>query len=248
MPLSIDLNCDMGEGCDSDFLIMPYISSANIACGGHAGDDETMRTTMLLAQQYNVQIGAHPSYPDKEHFGRKKIDCSIDEIKRFIHDQVTHFLEIAQELHMHVSHVKPHGALYNASADDMQIALAIAETIKHLREDLILYGLSNSCSGQAAEQVGLRFCSEVFADRTYTDQGRLTPRTSSNAMIEEVGDSLNQVLQIIKEQKVITTTGNSVAIYADTICIHGDGAHAVEFAKAIQEGLKANHIDIASWK
>jgi UPF0271 protein len=243
--LSIDLNCDMGEGFDSDYLIMPFISSANIACGGHAGNAESMRETILLAMKHGVRIGAHPTYPDKQYFGRKKIDCSIDEIKHFIHEQLTHFLHIANELNATVSHVKPHGALYNASADDMQIALAIAETIKNFREDLILYGLSNSCSGKAAEQVGLRFCSEVFADRTYTDQGRLTPRSSSNALMEDVTDSLKQVLYIIKQQEVISTTGYAVAIHADTICIHGDGAHAVEFAKAIHEGMNVNQIKIS---
>ena len=248
MPLSIDLNCDMGEGFNSDAWIMPFISSANIACGGHAGDDESMRKTILLAKEYGVQIGAHPSYPDKKHFGRKKMDCSVEDIHQMMHEQLTQFLHIATELNAHVTHVKPHGALYNASADDMQIAITIAESIKQIREDLILFGLPNSCSSLAADQVGIRFCNEVFADRTYTNDGRLTPRSSANALIKNTEDALNQVLHMIKNNTVISTTGHPIHIHADTVCIHGDGAHAVAFAKAIYRGLKENEIKISPCK
>ncbi len=242
----IDLNCDMGEGFDADELIMPYISSANIACGVHAGDVQTMHKTIKLAMNHHVAIGAHPSYPDREGFGRNEMNLSTDDIFKVVKAQIETINTIAEYLGASLHHVKPHGALYNRSAKDYGAATAIAKAVAAVNPNLILYGLSNSESEKAALDCKLKFYAEVFADRTYTDEGLLTPRSKINAMIESSKDSLNQILRIINEGVVLSTSGKSIPIKADTICIHGDGEHAVEFVKTINEGLKKSNIKISN--
>lgn len=244
----IDLNCDMGEGYTTDALIMPLISSANIASGYHAGGGELMRETIRLAIQHGVAIGAHPSFDDKEGFGRREMQLSSDEIYRLVKEQINIIRKTAAEEGASLHHVKPHGALYNMAAKDAKIANAISRAIKTIDPSLILYGLPNSVSETSAAQYGLQFYREVFSDRTYTDEGLLTPRSQPNAMIESAEQSIEQVLQIILQETIISTSGHKISIKADTVCIHGDGEHAVEFAQMINKALHQNNITISAIK
>lgn len=242
MPKTIDLNCDMGEGYDTDELIMPFISSANIACGYHAGDESTIQRTVALALKYNVAVGAHPSYPDKINFGRKEMAMSPEEVYNMIFIQINLVKSIAEKQGVQMHHVKPHGALYNSAAVNPDLASAIVRAIKSIDENLILYGLPYSELEKAALKDGVRFAAEVFSDRTYTDEGRLTPRTDPNAMIIDANDSIHQVLQMINDGAILSTNKKIIQIKANTICIHGDGQHAVEFAEKISVSLNNNNI------
>ena len=238
----IDLNCDMGEGYDSDALIMPFISSANIACGYHAGDENTMIRTISLARKQGVAIGAHPSYPDRENFGRKKMSLSADEVYQLVTDQLRILHDIASDMGMPLHHVKPHGALYNTAASDSAIATAIAHAVADFDARMILYGLANSASGPAAQKLGLKFWNEAFADRTYTDEGLLTPRSETGALIENDEAAIAQVWQMLEAGTVLSTNEKAVSLEPDTICIHGDGAHAVAFAQKIHASLQEKGI------
>ena len=236
--LLFDVNCDMGEGIGNDELIMPYINSANIACGYHAGDEETMRQTILLAKKYNVNIGAHPSFLDRENFGRREINKSLKEVYELVSAQINLLQKIVSGNNAELHHVKPHGALYNMAAKDKVLAQAIAKAVKDIDENLILFGLSNSFLISEAKAIGLKTASEVFADRTYREDGSLTPRLHANAMIEDADEAIQQVLMMVKQQKVKTVSGKEIPIVAETICIHGDGKNAVEFAKKIHSILQ----------
>jgi UPF0271 protein len=242
----VDLNCDLGEGCTTDEDIMPFISSANIACGYHAGDEATIKKTLSLAKKFQVAVGAHPSYPDRANFGRKEMDLPIQEIKSLVIEQVRLVQSLAEAIGLTLHHVKPHGALYNKAAKDEETARAIAEAVYAINPSLILFGLANSESGKAAKKVGLQFYNEVFADRTYTDQGQLTPRTEANAMITTDEEAIRQVMQMLQEETVTSKNGKTISIQADTICIHGDGEHAVSFAKHINTLIKNSNIKISS--
>lgn len=242
----VDLNCDLGEGCTNDEAIMPFISSANIACGYHAGDEKTIRETLLLAKKYNVAVGAHPSYPDRANFGRLDMNLGKEELKKIVIDQILLIKRLAEEKSLPLHHIKPHGALYNRSATDREVAMTITEAVQSIDDSLLLYGLANSESEKIAKELGITFYNEVFADRTYTDEGKLTPRTMPNALIESADASLQQVSLMLQKGEVISTTGKNVPIKVDTICIHGDGPHAVEFAKQIHQLISASHIKICS--
>lgn len=235
--LVCDFNCDMGEGIGQDELIMPYISSVNIACGFHAGDEGTMFNTILLAQKYKVKIGAHPSFADRENFGRTNIHKTPSEVYHLIQQQITALLEIAVSCDTSLQHVKPHGALYNLAAKDKSLAAAIACAVKDMDENLVVFGLSGSYIISEAQAIGLKTANEVFADRTYQEDGTLTPRTALNALIEDTEQCKQQVMGMINNGKVMTVTRKEIKIIAETICIHGDGSHAVKFAKAIHEIL-----------
>ena len=241
---SIDLNCDLGEGLSTDALIIPLISSANIACGYHAGDADTMKRTIELCLQHNVAIGAHPSWPDRENFGRTEMQKSATEIVEFVTNQLELIDKIAKQLGAKVTHVKPHGALYNQSAKDETIATAIADSVHTFDPSLVLFGLSGSSSIAVAKQKGLKTANEVFADRTYTDEGSLTPRSQPNALIESIDEAVQQAMQMINEQTVTSTSGKIIPVVADTICLHGDGKHALAFCNAIIQSIKTNKIDI----
>lgn len=241
---SIDLNCDMGESLGpwtmgNDEALMNYISSANIACGFHAGDATIMRKTASLALQKGVAIGAHPGFPDLQGFGRRNMVLSPQEVYDICIYQIGAMLNVVKALGTTLHHIKPHGALYNMAAKDAKLANAIAQATKDSNSDLILYGLSGSLLISEAEKIGLQTASEVFADRTYQNDGNLTPRTQADALIEDTDEAVNQVVRMIKDKVVISTDGNIIPIKADTICIHGDGAHAVEFARALNNRLKA---------
>ena len=244
--LTIDINCDMGEGIGNDEAIMPFISSANIACGYHAGDEGTMKQTIALALRNDVSIGAHPSFFDKKNFGRLEMNLRVDEIYDLVILQLRTIDKIIKEHNTTLHHVKPHGALYNMSAKDPRIARAIAQAVKDFDHDLVLFVLSGSHSKEVADELGLKTASEVFADRTYQDDGRLTPRSQPKALIDDPGQAVKQALQMVIERTVTTVTGKTISIVADTICIHGDGQHATQFAKAINEELKMQRVQIKS--
>jgi UPF0271 protein len=245
----IDLNCDMGEGFPYDADIMPFISSVNIACGYHAGDTDTMKRTVELALQYGVAIGAHPSYPDRENFGRTDmVDGKLrpEDLPAIIIDQVIQLQEICNRAGASLHHVKPHGALYNRAAWDGLVAGFICTAIVEADPSLLLYGLSGSEMKAEADANELRFVNEVFADRTYQDDGSLTPRTQTNALIVDTSLSIQQVLQMIRQSTVQSVNGKEVPVLAETICIHGDGVHATAFARAIHEALVQQHISVAA--
>jgi len=244
--LTIDINCDMGEGIGNDEAIMPFISSANIACGYHAGDEGTMKQTIALALRNDVSIGAHPSFFDKKNFGRLEMNLRVDEIYDLVILQLRTIDKIIKEHNTTLHHVKPHGALYNMSAKDPRISRAIAQAVKDFDHDLVLFVLSGSHSKEVADELGLKTASEVFADRTYQDDGSLTPRSQPKALIDDPGQAVKQALQMVIERTVTTVTGKTISIVADTICIHGDGQHATQFAKAINEELKMQRVQIKS--
>jgi 5-oxoprolinase (ATP-hydrolysing) subunit A len=252
MMLKVDLNCDMGESFGAwqmgrDAKLMDYVSSVNIACGFHAGDATVIRKTIETAINKNVRVGAHPSFPDLQGFGRREMKLSAMEIFDVVLYQVAALKGICETSGAKLHHVKPHGALYNQAAKDEVIAEAIAKAVKAIDTNLIFYGLSNSFLIAEAERIGLKTASEVFADRTYQPDGSLTPRSESNALIETSEQSIAQVLQMIKSQTVTATNGATVSIKAETVCIHGDGAHAVEFAKTIRQALIDNGIKMQSF-
>src|SRR6188768_3641176 len=215
--LICDLNCDMGEGMGNDDAIMPYITSANISCGFHAGNGDTIRYTMALAIKHGVRIGAHPSFHDKENFGRKEMELTQEKLYAIVLEQLIKMDLITKEKGTRLCHVKPHGALYNMAAKDAKIAATIAQVIKDFNEDLVLYGLSNSFLISEAKALGLQTANEVFADRTYQDDGGLTPRSQSNALIKTEEECIQQVLQMVKEGTVTTTSGKTIPIIAETI-------------------------------
>ncbi len=242
--LCIDINCDMGEGFAAEEFIMPFISSANIACGCHAGDEDMVKQTISLAMQHNVAIGAHPGFADKENFGRKEILLSDEGYYHLIKEQLELIRELTDELGAKMHHVKPHGALYNMSAKNEKLAYIIAKAVKDFDGELMLYGLSESHSINEAKKIGLQTASEVFADRTYNDDGILTLRSFANALINDDAQCIQQVLQMIHEKSVTSVNNKKIAIVAETICIHGDGPHAVEFAKKIYYTLHELNIAI----
>lgn len=244
--LTVDLNCDLGEGCGNDAELMQLISSANIACGYHAGDNDTMRRTVELAIAGRVAIGAHPGYADRTDFGRRPMSLASEDVHKLIAEQLHALRVVCSDCGVKLHHVKPHGALYNQAATDRGLAAAIAESIARFDRDLAVYGLSGSFLISESESMGLKTVSEVFADRTYRADGTLTPRTGSNALITDRAESLAQVLQMIESGTVTATTGERVPIQADTICIHGDGANAVEFVRAIRNALEMAGVRIES--
>jgi len=242
--LSIDINCDLGEGMPNDASIMPFISSANIACGFHAGDETTIRNTIRLAVKNHLAVGAHPGFADKENFGRVEILLPTHEYYALVMEQLVLFKEIAEQEGVVVHHVKPHGALYNLAVKNEMVATEIAKAVHDFDPSLIYYALSNSAMLRIAEHMGLKTASEVFADRTYQDDGTLTPRTQRNAMLTDSEMAAKQVLMMAKDKKVTTLNGKSFPVKADTICIHGDLPQAYSFAKAICKSLKENKIDV----
>ena len=251
MSKKIDLNCDMGESfgawqMGNDTALMDYVSSVNIACGFHAGDATTIRKTIETAIKKNVAVGAHPSFPDLQGFGRREMKLSPEEVFDIVLYQISAVKGICESAGVKLHHVKPHGALYNQAAREQEVAVAVAKAVKSLDKNLILYGLSGSYLISEAEKIGLKTASEVFADRTYTKEGNLTPRTKTNALIHETNQAVSQVLQMIFDANVTAANGEKVSLKAETICIHGDGKNALDFAKTIRENLLRNKIEISA--
>ncbi len=249
--ITIDLNCDLGEGMAADDQIMPFISSANISCGFHAGDDETMESTVAMCLKHHVAIGVHPGFDDKGNFGRRDIQLSsAQEYYRLVFRQIEILQTVASKMNAKLHHVKPHGALYNMSAKDPQIAAAIATAVKDFDPSLRLFGLAGSCSISEAEKAGLHAVHEFFADRTYQDDGSLTPRSHPDALITEDSKAWQQALQIAEQRMVVSVSGKTLHFSSAsenqdaTICLHGDGPHALSFARLIHDQLLAHGIQI----
>ena len=243
----VDLNCDLGEsfgvykiGVDEE--VIPLITSANIACGFHAGDPSVMRKTVKLALKHKVAIGAHPGLPDLIGFGRRNMEISPQEAYDMVVYQVGALAAFVKSEGGIMYHVKPHGNLYNMAAKRRDLSDAIAQAIYNVNPQLILFGLSGSELVLAGERIGLQTAHEVFADRTYQNDGMLTPRSQTDALITDPKQAIAQVVRMVKEGLVLSRQGTDISIKANTVCIHGDGLHALVFASQIREILTKNGI------
>jgi 5-oxoprolinase (ATP-hydrolysing) subunit A len=243
---SIDLNCDLGEGFGRDEEILPHVSSANIACGYHAGDPATMRKMVLLAVRHGVAIGAHPGLPDRAGFGRRVMRVTPQEVRDMILDQAGALAAFARAAGAAVTHLKPHGALYTMAARDAAIATAIAAATRDFDPACILVGLAGSELVRAGQTAGLRTASEGFADRTYQADGSLTPRDSVDALIQDPAIAAERVLKMIRQGTVTSQQGTEVPLRPDTLCIHGDSAGAVDLAQTIRHRLQCEGVEVQS--
>jgi UPF0271 protein len=246
----VDLNCDLGESFGAyaigrDAEVIPYISSANVACGFHASDPCVMRKTVALARQSGVAVGAHPGLPDLQGFGRRSMDISGQEAKDFVLYQLGALAAFCKAESIALSHVKMHGALYNMAGKDYKLALAACEAIAEFDPSLILLGLSGSAMLRAAAEVGIASAREVFADRAYEEDGSLVARSKPGAMIAEEGPAVERVLTMVREGRVRAITGALIPIEADSICLHGDSPQALAFARDIRAALEAEGVEIA---
>jgi UPF0271 protein len=239
----IDINCDLGEGLETDAELMPYISSCNIACGFHAGDAETMRECVRLALLHNVAIGAHPAYKDRKNFGRLQMQVPTEQLQEGLYQQISQLQEIAASEGGVLHHVKPHGALYNAAATDIVLANCIAESLVRVDPNLIFYGLANSQMEQAASIHKLTFAREAFIDRAYQSSGQLLPRSQPGAVLTELKQVLPRALQMITRGIVVSIDGLEISLNCDTICLHGDSPGAVTTAKKLAVYLAAAQVE-----
>lgn len=240
----IDINVDVGEGINNETQLFPYISSCNIACGGHAGDTETMRSVVKLAKQYHVKIGAHPSFPDKEGFGRKTMDISCAALYTSIKAQIDDLISVLREEHMRLNHIKPHGALYNLAAIDAKCASVIIEVMKSILLPVKLYVPYNSVIEKMAIENNIPINYEAFADRNYNADGTLVSRTELHALIEDADTIFEHVFRMITSNKVKTVSGKDIKIIADTFCIHGDNPNAIDLIKSLSNRLQKEGIQI----
>ena len=240
----MDINCDVGEGLGNEAELMPFISSCNIACGGHAGDLETMRAVVQIAKANRVKIGAHPSFPDKENFGRKIMDMSCAALFRSLEEQISALMAILREEHEQLHHVKPHGALYNLAAVDQETATVVVEVMKRFHLPLKLYVPFGSVISEIAEKENISITYEAFADRNYNPDLTLVPRHHDNAIITDSKMLFEHVHRMITKQKVRTINGEEVAIKADTFCVHGDNPKAVDLVRSLTTELTNFNIDI----
>jgi UPF0271 protein len=238
--LTIDLNADLGEGDDQDDILMSLISSCNIACGGHAGNDETMRRAVYAALAAGVAIGAHPGYEDPEHFGRRNLTLSASEVRSQILRQIERLLAIIPNIH----HVKPHGALYHQANHDPHLAATVCDAIQELLPGTLLYAPPFGELGIAATTAGINHCAEGFIDRGYLPDGSLCPRSTPSAIIETPNEAAAQALQIARYQQVATITGQTIPLPARTLCIHSDNPNALGILEAVRHQFQANRIAI----
>jgi len=244
MVQTIDINVDVGEGINNESQLMPYISSCNIACGGHAGDNDSMKMVVNLAKQYQVKIGAHPSFPDRENFGRQNIKISCAGLYKSIREQINSLMKILRDENAMLHHIKPHGALYNMAATDKSTAIVIIEVMKSISLPIKLYVPYNSVIAKLALKENITIVYEAFADRNYNDDLSLVSRNEKNAIISESEELFNHVFRIIIQRKVKTINGVEVKIIANTFCIHGDNPKAVNLIKDLNERLEQIHISI----
>ena len=235
--LHVDLNADLGEGAPDDAELLALVSSANIACGWHAGDARLMQRTVTTALARGVAIGAHPSYPDRDNFGRSEMQLSADDVRADLIYQIGALDALVKAQGGQLQHVKPHGALYNQAARDPALADAIANAVLDVNPSLAVYGLAGGELLRAAERAGLRAVAEVFADRGYRADGSLVPRSQPGALIHDTDEAVARTLRMVREGVVQAVTGETVPLQAQTICLHGDGPHALAFARALNEAL-----------
>jgi UPF0271 protein len=241
--VKIDLNADVGEGFD-DRALLPYLTSVNVACGGHAGDARTMADTVAVAVELGIAVGAHPSYPDRQHFGRRELALPLPEIESSVRGQLVTLALAAASVGARLVHVKPHGALYNVAAREVAIARAVARAVRDVDSELRLVGLAGSVLLQVAEDLGLASAGEGFADRRYTPYGSLAPRTLAEALIVDPEEAAEQALRIARDHEVVAVDGTRVGIRAETLCIHGDTSGAPAIARAVRGRLLSAGIEI----
>jgi UPF0271 protein len=242
--MRIDLNADVGEGYD-DRALLPFVTSVNIACGEHAGDERTMIDVVRAAADLGLALGAHPSYPDREHFGRREMAMEPAALGRAVRAQVTALAEVAAAAGLRLSHVKPHGALYNTAARDLDIARVVARAVGEVDPTLRLVGLGGSRLLEAGREVGLGVAAEAFADRRYAPDGSLAPRALERAVIRDAGEAADQAVCIVCEHEVLAFDGTRVAVVADTLCIHGDTDGAVAIAAAVRRRLEQGGVVVS---
>ncbi len=244
---AIDINCDMGENCGDDSAVMKFISSANIACGGHAGDRETIKKTVLLANQHNVSTGAHPGYPDKENFGRIETGLEEGQICDEVLAQIFRFKKAINSLGGKLSHIKLHGVLYNRAAGDYSLMYLLTQKINKEFGNVPFYTLVNSISEKAIADAGGVFKKEGFADRAYDDEGKLVSRKNTGAVLHDSEYIAGRVLELLKTRKIKTITGKIINMDIDTICVHGDTPGSVHMARMVNNILKENQFKIGSY-
>jgi 5-oxoprolinase (ATP-hydrolysing) subunit A len=242
--MQIDLNADLGEGCDNDEALLALVSSANIACGWHAGDAKTMQQCVRWAIDNGVAIGAHPSFPDRENFGRSEMNLPLDEVIAGMLYQIGALAAIVKAEGGRLTHVKPHGALYNQAVKDPALADALCEAVRRFDPSLKFFGLAGSGMIEAARRAGLQPVEEVFADRAYNADGSLVSRKLPGALIESDADAIAQTLSLVRDHRVTAIDGSTVPVNAQSVCLHGDGAHALAFAQRIRERLASEGISV----
>ena len=242
--MQIDLNADLGEGCDNDEALLGLVSSANIACGWHAGDARTMQQCVRWALANGVAIGAHPSFPDRENFGRSEMNLPVDEVIAGMLYQIGALAAIVKAEGGRLAHVKPHGALYNQAVKDPALADALCEAVRRFDPSLKFFGLAGSGMIEAATRAGLQPVEEVFADRAYNADGSLVSRKLPGALIESDAQAIAQTLSLVRDHRVTAIDGSTVAVNAQSVCLHGDGAHALAFAQRIRERLASEGISV----
>jgi len=239
----MDLNADLGEGMD-DGPILPFLTSANVSCGMHAGGPLVMERTVAQALSRGVRIGAHPSYPDRENFGRTAMDLPLDEVRALVLYQVGALDAFVRSRGGRLTHVKAHGALYNQAARNAPLARAIADAVRAYGSDLILVGLAGSAQLGEARALGLRAAGEAFADRRYLPDGSLMPRSQPGSVLHDASEAAEQALRIAREGRVIASDGSAVRVDAETLCVHGDTPGAVAIARAIRERLESSGVQV----
>lgn len=238
----IDINCDVGEGIGNEAELFQHISSCNIACGGHAGDVDTMTKIVRLAKHNHIKIGAHPSYPDKLNFGREVMDIPVAELVQSIKEQMSLFCTILEKENGQMHHIKAHGALYNQTAKDMELANVYLEAVEDYKHKALLYVPYGSVIAKVALDKGFQLWYEAFADRNYNDDLSLVSRKQNNALIQESDKVLEHILPIIKGEKVVSVTGKKIRIKAKTLCVHGDTASALEILVYLTQELPKHRV------
>ena len=240
--MEININCDLGESSklhstENDTLLLNVVNSANIACGYHAGDEKTMAKTIEISKKNSVSIGAHPSFKDRENFGRKRLNLSPKEVTKLITEQINILSEIAAKKGMQVTHVKPHGALNNMACEDYELAKTISESIIKINKDLIFLVPTGSEMEKVGKRLGMKIAAEIFADRNYEDNGNLVSRSKKNAMITDPKVAEQHIIKMVQNQALNCYSGKQIPCEIDSVCVHGDGQSAVKTAKQIKEGL-----------
>ena len=247
--MEININCDLGEkskfhSVENDPELLNIVNSANIACGYHAGDEQTMEMVIQISKKNGVSLGAHPSFKDPENFGRKRMNLSSLEIKKLIFDQYEILQKIAQKYNENVTHIKPHGALNNMACEDLELATTLAVAIKEINKDIIYLVPTGSQMEVAAKKNGLKIACEIFADRNYEDNGNLISRSKPNALITDPQLAKNHVLSMVKNQAINCLSGKQIPCEIDSVCIHGDNESSLATAKSIRDNLVDNGLEL----
>jgi 5-oxoprolinase (ATP-hydrolysing) subunit A len=252
MAITVDINSDLGERPEaladgSEEKLIRNITSANIACGGHAGDDESMLKVMKICSNYGVGIGAHPSYPNKESFGRVQLDLSIDEIADFVYEQVSNMVNLASKNGFEIRHIKPHGALYNSAVYNKEISQAIALGVKKISKDFILFGLAGTPMLDVWHDEGFTVAGEAFADRSYEPNGTLRSRKFPDALITDPQKAAQQALRIVTECKIVTVNGSEIIVPAETICLHSDTENSDVIAAEVRRAFMEAGVNVKTF-